>query len=146
MQYSLATRAPARSFLTSPWAMLALAVVVYLLFSNVALASDVGSGGGGAGLPWEGPITRLRQSVSGPVAFAISLLGIIVCGATLIWGGEIGEFVRRLIMLILVISLIVFANTLLTGAMFSGATIPAAEMADVATAYADGVLAKAGVR
>ena len=82
--------------------------------------------GGAQGLPWEGPIDKLRKSISGPIAFAIALLGIIVCGATLIWGGEIGEFVRRLIMLVLVVCLIVFANSLLTGALFSGATIPPA--------------------
>ncbi len=31
-------------------------------------------------------------------------MGIVAAGAMLIWGGEINEFVRRIIMLILVIS------------------------------------------
>jgi type IV secretion system protein VirB2 len=98
---------------------------MYLMFaSNFAFAADT-TGGGGAGLPWEGPMDKLRQSISGPVAFIIALLGVIACGATLIWGGEISEFTRRIIYIVLVICLIVFANTLLTGALFSGATIPA---------------------
>jgi hypothetical protein len=53
------------------------------------------------------------------------LLGIIASGATLIWGGEVSEFSRRIIYVVLVICIIVFANTMLTGALFSGAMIPA---------------------
>ena len=52
------------------------------------------------------------------------MLGLIATGATLIWGGEISEFVRRIIYVILVICIIVFANGLLTGALFSGAVVP----------------------
>ena len=98
-------------------------VTYFLLSSNLAFAADT-TGGGGAGLPWEGPLDKLRRSFSGPVAFVIALLGIIACGSTLIWGGEISEFPRRIIYVVLVVCLIVFANTLLTGALFSGATIP----------------------
>lgn len=98
-------------------------VTYFLLSSNLAFAADT-TGGGGAGLPWEGPLDKLRRSFSGPVAFVIALLGIIACGSTLIWGGEISEFTRRIIYVVLVVCLIVFANTLLTGALFSGATIP----------------------
>ena len=51
-------------------------------------------------------------------------MGIVVAGATLVWGGEINEFVRRIIMLVLVISLIVFAaNILSTLFNVSGAVI-----------------------
>ncbi|MVD51961.1 conjugal transfer protein TrbC, partial [Proteus mirabilis] len=85
-----------------------------------------------------GPLTKLKQSISGPVAFVIALLGIIACGATLIWGGEVSEFTRRIIYVVLVVCIIVFANTLLTGALFSGAVVPhdaAISAADVA-AYA----------
>jgi type IV secretion system protein VirB2 len=43
----------------------------------------------------------------------------------LVWGGEIGDFVRRIIMLTLAISLIVFsANILATLFSVSGAVIP----------------------
>jgi type IV secretion system protein VirB2 len=101
--------------------------VLLILFVFVAIhsahAADA-SGGGGAGLPWEGPLDKLKRSISGPVAFIIALLGIIATGATLIWGGEIGEFAKRMIYVVLVVCIIVFANTMLTGALFSGAIIP----------------------
>ena len=67
-----------------------------------------------AGLPWETPLQTIAHSITGPVAYAISLMGIVVAGAMLVWGGEINEFVRRMIMLVLVISLIMFATSILS--------------------------------
>lgn len=103
-----------------------LIVATCLLLAHPAFAA---SGSGGAGLPWESPLQTLRQSFSGPVAFTLSLLGIIAAGGTLIWGGEVSEFARRMVYIVLVICVLVFANTLLTGALFSGATIPDAGLA-----------------
>ncbi|MBD8483934.1 TrbC/VirB2 family protein [Pseudomonas coleopterorum] len=116
--------AKARAVLTNPtfW-MVAVALVLFFGAIDPVHAADA-TEGGGAGLPWEGPLTKLKQSISGPVAFVIALLGIIACGATLIWGGEVSEFTRRIIYVVLVVCIIVFANTLLTGALFSGAVVP----------------------
>ncbi|EHL84366.1 TPA: TrbC/VirB2 family protein [Klebsiella variicola] len=114
-----------RAVLSSPVFWLMAALVVALLFGAEPAHAANASEGGGSGLPWEGPIAKLVQSISGPVAFGIALLGIIACGATLIWGGEISEFTRRIIYVILVVCIIVFAKNLLTGTMFSGAVIPA---------------------
>jgi type IV secretory pathway VirB2 component (pilin) len=44
---------------------------------------------GGAGLPWETPLTTLSNSVTGPMAYAVSLIGIVGSGGILILG--IGE-------------------------------------------------------
>jgi len=45
---------------------------------------------------------------------AISLLGVVVASVALIFGGEMGDFTRRIIMLVFVISMIVSASSLLT--------------------------------
>lgn len=98
--------------------MLAAMMVVCLLLTEPAFA------GSAAGLPWESPLEKLKNSLTGPVAFAISLIGIVVAGGMLIFGGELGEFARRIIMLVLVLALLVAANNLLS--IFygsSGATI-----------------------
>lgn len=114
-----------RQVLTSPAFWLALlAIALFFGAINPASAADA-QATGGPGLPWEAPLDKLRKSISGPVAFVIALLGIIACGATLIWGGEVSEFTRRIIYVVLVVCVIVFANTLLTGALFSGAVVPA---------------------
>ena len=111
-----------RAVLTSHFFWFSVLCLVFIL-SAPAYAADA-TGGGGAGLPWEGPLDKLKRSISGPVAFVIALLGIIACGATLIWGGEVSEFTRRIIYVVLVVCMIVFANTMLTGVLFSGAVIP----------------------
>jgi type IV secretory pathway VirB2 component (pilin) len=95
-----------------------LALVAVLLPESAAMASSAGGGG----LPWETPLQTVVQSIQGPVAYGISLLGIVSAGAMLVWGGEINEFVRRVIMLVLVISLIVFAGNILT-TLFSSAAV-----------------------
>lgn len=127
----------ARAVLANPYFWLIAALFLLLLFGAIesAHAADA-TEGGGAGLPWESPLVKLKRSISGPVAFVIALLGIIACGATLIWGGEVSEFTRRMVYVVLVVCLIVFANTLLTGSLFSGAVVPhdtVISAADVAT-------------
>jgi type IV secretion system protein VirB2 len=96
-----------------------LFAAVILLIPALAHATSTG----GSGLEWETPLQKIRDSVTGPVAYAISLLGIVVTGAILVFGGEINEFVRRLIMLVLVISLMVFAADLLNTLFNKGAVI-----------------------
>ena len=110
--------------LTSPGTRMLLMLLLMLCASQV-MASDAGSGGGGSGLPWEKPIEKIVASISGPVAFGISLLGLIGAGAGLIWGGEMSTFMKTLLYVVLVISLIVFAKNLIGGALFSGASLPA---------------------
>jgi type IV secretion system protein TrbC len=61
-------------------------------------------------LPWEGPLEMIRDSITGPVAMVISLLGVTVAGGMLIFGGEMGEFTRRVIMLVLVLGLLISAS------------------------------------
>ncbi len=97
---------------------LASALLVLLLPSLAHAAST-----GGTGLQWETPLQKIRDSVTGPVAYAISLLGIVVTGAVLVFGGEINEFVRRIIMLVMVVSLMVFAADILNTLFNKGAVI-----------------------
>ncbi|WP_375609672.1 MULTISPECIES: TrbC/VirB2 family protein [unclassified Bartonella] len=125
MQISLTqTRSNLYNHIVLFFLIIGAALLLYLILGDIACASDATSGGG-ASLPWEAPLEKLKKSVSGPVAFVVSLLGLVAGGATLIFGGEVSEFVKRIIYLVLVISVIVFANTLLTGALFSGAVVPA---------------------
>jgi type IV secretory pathway VirB2 component (pilin) len=98
-------------------------VAITVLMPHTALANTADTSSGG--LPWESPLKTLRESFSGPVAFAISLIGIIVCGCMLIWGGEINEFARRMIMVVLVVAVIVLANSLLTGLFTNAETLTA---------------------
>ncbi len=87
---------------------LALFSVMILFSVEPAFASTA------ANMPWESPLEKVMKSITGPVAMVISLLGVSVAGGMLIFGGELGEFTRRIVMLVLVISLLVSAASVLT--------------------------------
>jgi type IV secretion system protein TrbC len=100
-----------------PSLLLAL-VVLALLHPDTAHAASAGGS-----LPWDGPLTTLRNDITGPVAFTISLLAMVAAGAALVFGGEINEFVRRIIMLVLVASFIVGVTNLASALGISGAVV-----------------------
>lgn len=85
-------------------------------------AAHAATAGGGA-LPWDTPLTTLKNDLTGPVAFTISLLAMVACGAALVFGGEINEFVRRIIMLVLVCAFIVGVTNLATALGITGAIV-----------------------
>lgn len=105
--------------------MLAL-IAIMVMAPDMAHASvDPGAGTGADALPFEKPLATLTRSLSGPVAFGLSLVGIIAAGAVLIFGGEMSGFLRTLVFLVLVIALIVNAKGLIGIMEGTGATIAA---------------------
>lgn len=101
--------------------LLALLALV-LLAPQLALASE----GTGGSLPYESWLTNLRNSVTGPVAFTLSLIGIVVAGGMLIFGGELTAFFRTLIFIVLVMALLVGAQNMMSSFFGRGAEIAAA--------------------
>lgn len=99
-------------------------LVGFLGLMGLALLPDPAAAAvGGGGLPYEAPLTQLRASVTGPVAFTLSLLGIVVAGGVLIFGGELTGVIRSLVILVLVVAILVGANNLLTTLFGAGAEI-----------------------
>jgi type IV secretion system protein VirB2 len=93
----------------------------FLLAPHTAFASE----GTGGSLPYEGWLTNLRNSVTGPVAFTLSLIGIVVAGGILIFGGELNGFFRTLIFIVLVMALLVGAQNMMSTLFGRGAEIAA---------------------
>ncbi len=86
-----------------------------ILFMFFFLASSAAfAGGGGGALPWEGPLTLVATSLTGPVALAISLVALAATGGILVFGGELNEFARRLCVLVLAISFLVAGAGIMT--------------------------------
>lgn len=90
-----------------PVLLIVVGAVLALLAAEPALASDTG-------MPWESALTKVRDSLTGPVALVISILGVVVCGGMLVFGGDLQEFTRRMIYLVLAIALLVSAASLIT--------------------------------
>ena len=63
----------------------------------------------GSGMPWEAPLTRILESIEGPVAKVVAVVTIIITGLTLAFGDMGGGF-RRLVQIVFGLS-IAFAAT-----------------------------------
>ena len=88
-------------------------IPVALIGLFAAAAAEAGVAGA---LPWEGPLRTIAQSLTGPVAFSVSIIGIFATGATLMWGGEMNEFARRAALMALIVAVIVFATNIMASA------------------------------
>jgi type IV secretion system protein TrbC len=94
-----------------------LVVLLILLVISVSYVPETfaSTAGGAKPMPYVAWLDNLRASTSGPVAYTLSLIGIIVSGGILIFGGDLNGFFRTLIFIVLVTALIVAAdNTLRT--------------------------------
>lgn len=111
MNHSTSRHRPSLSLSPSP---IVPALFLLLLAALPELAHAVGA----QPLPYEKGLGSLYTSLTGPVPFIISLVGIVACGAMLIFGGEISGFLRTMVFLVLVISVIVQATAVVS--MFGG--------------------------
>ena len=101
-----------------------LLILTALLLYSMPQTVLAAAAGGGGGLPWEGPLTTIQTSLTGPVAVSIALIAIAVAGAMLIFGGEINNFARMGVYITLVLGLLVMANNMLSSLYSTGAAIP----------------------
>jgi type IV secretory pathway VirB2 component (pilin) len=99
----------------------------------LGFAMALGAGGAfgaenGNNLPWEGPLTTLVTSLTGPVAYAISVIAIVALGATLAFaGGEMGETMKRLLHVGIAVCCVVFAAQVMATFIGQAAEIAAAQ-------------------
>jgi len=102
-------------------AFLTANITIFILSIDPALAS------GGGGLPWEGPLQQIQQSITGPVAGFIALAAVAVAGGMLIFGGELNDFARRLMYVVLVAGILLGATQIVGLFGASGASIGTVE-------------------
>lgn len=104
--------------------MTMLFMVLGVLALMMLLAPDAhASAGTGGGLPYEDWLTKIRQSITGPVAFAISIIAIVAAGAMLIFGGDMNGFMKTLVFIVLVLAFVIAAQNMLSAITGTGAVI-----------------------
>jgi len=99
-----------------------------VILSILASASTTLASTGG-GLPWEGPLQQIQESITGPVAGFIALAAVAIAGGMLIFGGELNDFARRLMYVVLVAGILLGATQIVglfgaTGASIGSVTEP----------------------
>jgi type IV secretion system protein VirB2 len=89
------------------------------------------------GLPWEGPLQTIQNSLKGPVAMSISIIAVVCLGAALIFGGELGDFARKAVMVALGVAFLVAADSVISTLFGStAALLPACQhVATTAAAF-----------
>jgi len=107
-------RTLSRVLLVGP--VLALA---FVLLPHVAVAA---SAGGGASMPWTGPLQSLLNNLSGPTARIIGALAFVVGGA--LWAfTRHEEGARRFAQAIVGIAIMIGAANIVSALAFVGATV-----------------------
>ncbi|NTJ11690.1 TrbC/VirB2 family protein [Rhizobium lusitanum] len=106
-------------------AAVAMSACFFLVSLEPALASS-----SGGGLPWEGPLQQIQQSITGPVAGFIALAAVAVAGGMLIFGGELNDFARRLMYVVLVAGILLGATQIVALFGATGASIGNLEAGD----------------
>ncbi|MHB8287414.1 MAG: TrbC/VirB2 family protein [Caulobacteraceae bacterium] len=86
------------------------------LLPSLAFATSTGTA-----MPWDSPLTTISQSISGPVAYVIVILGIVVGGGTLIFGGDLNGFARSVLLIVAFGAFILGATSIIT-TLFPNAT------------------------
>ena len=80
-------------------------------------------GWGGAVMRHLHHLNAVRASATGPVAYAFGIIGIVVAGGILIFGGDLNGFFRSMLVVVLVMALLVTANTIMTDLFETSAEI-----------------------
>jgi len=118
-----------------PNRMTMLWVGLGVLALTLLLAQDAHAAAGtGGGLPYEDWLTKIRQSITGPVAFAISVIAIVAAGAMLIFGGDMNGFMKTLVFIVLVLAFVIAAQNMLSSITGVGAVIANATSSTTPTA------------
>ena len=69
--------------------------------------------GTGPDMPWDSGLDKLVKNLTGKTALAIGVLAMFAAAAALVFGGEMSEFTRRIILMILAVALMVSGASLL---------------------------------
>jgi type IV secretion system protein VirB2 len=85
--------------------------LIVIAVSVIAATSPAFASSGGS-LPWEGPLEQIQESITGPVAGYIALAAVAIAGGMLIFGGELNDFARRLMYVVLVAGILLGATTI----------------------------------
>lgn len=94
---------------------LAILPAVFAVLAILVLSTDLAHA---TGLPWEGPLCKVANSLKGPVAKAVAIIAIVICGLMLALGEMSGIF-KTMLGLLMGTSMALLAGSWL-GIMDSG--------------------------
>jgi type IV secretion system protein VirB2 len=93
-----------------------IAIVFFVVGSpHAASATSLSGGysvvGSSQTLPWESALGGLASGLTGTTARIISIIAIFIAGIALILGEDLGQFARRLLMIVIAVAFLVGAGS-----------------------------------
>jgi type IV secretion system protein TrbC len=76
--------------------------------------ANTANGATPTGLPWEMPLETIQTSLTGPVAVAISVIALFAAGAGLVFGDEMSNFVKRVLIGVMALALLIAGSSFLS--------------------------------
>lgn len=95
------------------------ALMAFVIFPASAHAAAAGGGG----LPWEQGIQQIADSLTGPIAFSLVLIGLVGSIWSVLHGGEITGFSRNMIVVCLCGAALILARQVVQQLVGAGAMI-----------------------
>ncbi len=83
--------------------------MILLVFMQTCRADEFA----GTGMPWESPLQKILDSLSGPVAKILGVIAIVLAGLGIAFG-EVGSGMRKMFQIIFGLSIAFTATTLIT--------------------------------
>ena len=108
-----------KSSMQSSLVITTLLVVVTMLMPEQAHAAAAGGGG----LPWEQGIQMIADSLTGPIAYSLVLIGLVGSVWSVLHGGEITGFSRSMIVVCLCGAALVLAKQVVQQLIGAGALV-----------------------
>lgn len=91
-----------------PFAFFTIFTLMMIFIPDLAHASS------STGMPWENPLLKVVNSITGPLAFGISVVAVCCATWPLAFGGELTTFAKTALYIALAISFSVFAVNILS--------------------------------
>lgn len=95
-------------------------ILIFYMLLQESLATQIS----GTELPYESFLSRLVDSVTGPVAKTMAVVAIVGSVGTLMFGGELSGLLRTLIYLIMGCSIVILSPKIISMVGGSGIVIP----------------------
>lgn len=90
-----------------------ISMVILTVLVLMLLSTTVAMAGSSSGMPWEGPVDKVVNSISGPVATAMAVLAIVGCGLGIAFG-EGGRGMKKLMWVVIGVAIVLLASRMLT--------------------------------
>lgn len=87
----------------------------YATFNNLVMLALFGSYASGVyaqAMPWDGPVCTVANALTGKLAFGLSIAAFFGAGASLVWGEELSGIVKKLLTIVVAISILVGGSSI----------------------------------